>query len=718
MGVVNACRAGMMERSQVADSGLWALCLVARYHGVAVDPAALAQRFRTAEGLDEAAILRAGRSLGLKCRACTLSEARMRKAPLPVIAALRGGGFVLILRLAGDDLLVQRGEDVAPARLAWVDFGREWNGRLILITRRHGLETAARRFGWRWFVPFILKYRAYLLEVLLASFMLQLFALVTPLFFQVVIDKVLVHKGLTTLDVLAGGLLVVSLFDALLAGLRGYVFSHTSNRIDVALGAALFRHLLRLPIAYFEHRRVGDTVARVRELETLRQFLTGSSLTLLVDVSFTLVFFAVMYLYSPRLTLVVAGVLPVYVLLAVSVTPALRARLNEKFDRGADSQAFLVETVAGIETLKASAVEAGAGQRWEERLAAYVAAGFRAGNLANIAGQCAQLINKLMTLLILWLGARLAIDGAITVGQLVAFNMLAGRVAGPILRLSQLWQDLQQAGISLARLGDILDAAPEPGFRPGHIALTEAPGAVVFERVVFRYRSDGPEVLRGIDLRVAQGEVIGIVGRSGSGKSTLAKLIQGLHVPCSGRVLINGVDLAQLDSSWLRSRLGVVLQDSRLFNRTVRENIALADPGLPMARVIQAARMAGAHDFILDLAQGYDTVIGEYGAALSGGQRQRIAIARALITDPSILIFDEASSALDYESEYALQRNMRYICKGRTVFLIAHRLSTLRHADRIIVLDQGRVVEQGDHSDLLARAGYYARLHRHQLGMA
>ena len=708
-----------MEQSQAVDSGLQALCLVARLNGLAVDPAALGQRFRSGGGgFDETAILRAGRALGLKCRACGSSTARLGKVPLPVIAGLRDGGFVLILKVSEDGLLVQRGGDSTPVSLDWDTFTDDWNGRLILLTRRHRLEAAARRFSFHWFLPFILKYRPYLLEVLLASFMLQVFALVTPLFFQVVIDKVLVHKGLTTLDVLAGGLLVVSLFDALLAGLRGYVFSHTSNRIDAALGAELFRHLLRLPIAYFETRRVGDTVARVRELETIRQFITGSSLTLVVDVSFTLVFFAVMFLYSPWLTLIVAGALPFYVLLAVLVTPLLRARLNEKFNRGADSQAFLVESIAGIETLKSSAVEAGVGQRWEERLAAYVTAAFRAGNLSNIASQCAQLINKLMTLLILWLGARLAIDGAITVGQLVAFNMLAARVAGPILRLSQLWQDFQQAGISLARLGDILNASPEPGYRPGRTALAGNPGEVCFEAVRFRYRDEGPEVLQGIDLRVRQGEVIGIVGHSGSGKSTLAKLIQGLYTPSAGRVLIDGVDLTLIDSAWLRSRLGVVLQDSRLFNRTVRENIALADPSLPMARVIQAARMAGAHDFILELAEGYDSLIGEYGANLSGGQRQRIAIARALITDPAILIFDEATSALDYESEYALQQNMRYICKGRTVFLIAHRLSTLRHADRIIVLDQGRVVEQGDHQGLLGQAGYYARLYRHQFGLA
>jgi subfamily B ATP-binding cassette protein HlyB/CyaB len=552
---------------------------------------------------------------------------------------------------------------------------------------------------------------------LLASFFIQIFALITPLFFQVVIDKVLVHRGLTTLDVLAFGFLVVSLFDVILNGLRTYVFSHTTSRIDVTLGADLFRHLLRLPLSYFEARRVGDTVARVRELDSIRNFITGSALTLVIDLLFTVVFFAVMYLYSPTLTYIVLGAIPFYVLLAFFVTPVLRARLHEKFNRGAENQAFLVESVNGIETIKAGAVEPQNQRKWEEQLAGYVKANFKANNLGNIASQVASFINKVTVLLILWIGARLVINGELSVGQLVAFNMLAARVSGPILRLVQLWQEFQQAGISVQRLGDILNAQAEPAYSPSRASLPDLEGRVTFEAVTFRYSPDGPEILRNISLHIPAGKVIGIVGRSGSGKSTLTKLIQRLYVPQSGRVLVDGVDLAMVDTSWLRRNIGVVLQDNFLFNRTIRENIALSDPAMPMERVVQAAKMAGGHEFILELPEGYDNEVGEHGCNLSGGQRQRIAIARALITNPKILIFDEATSALDYESEHIIHQNMRYICKGRTVFIIAHRLSAVREADHIIVIDKGQIVEGGTHSELIERQSYYAQLYSHQVDM-
>ena len=596
-------------------------------------------------------------------------------------------------------------------------FEKRWSGRLILATRRAGIFNDIGQFDFSWFIPAIFKYKKLFGEVFLASFFLQIFALITPLFFQVVIDKVLVHHGLTTLDVLAVGLLVVSLFDVVLGGLRTYVFSHTTSRIDVTLGADLFKHLLRLPLSYFEVRRVGDTVARVRELDSIRNFITGSALTLVIDLLFTVVFFAVMYLYSHLLTYVVLATLPFYILLAFVVTPVLRARLHEKFQRGADNQAFLVEAVNGIETLKTSAVEPQSQRRWEEQLAGYVQSGFKATNLGNVANQIASFINKVTVLLILWLGARLVIDGSLTVGQLVAFNMLAARISGPILRLVKLWQDFQQAGISVQRLGDILNAKPEPAYSPGRASLPDIQGSVTFDKVSFRYRPEGQEILRNISLHVPAGKVIGIVGRSGSGKSTLAKLIQRLYVPQSGRVLVDGVDLTMVDTVWLRRNTGVVLQENFLFNRSIRENITLVDPALPMERVVQAAKMAGAHEFILELQDGYDTLVGEHGCNLSGGQRQRIAIARALITNPRILIFDEATSALDYESEHVILQNMRYICKGRTVFIIAHRLSAVRGADHIIVIDRGMIVENGSHKELMEINGYYSKLYHHQIGM-
>jgi subfamily B ATP-binding cassette protein HlyB/CyaB len=577
------------------------------------------------------------------------------------------------------------------------------------------LRPEDRKFDFTWFIPAIVKYRKLLGEVLIASFFIQLFALLTPLFFQVVIDKVLVHKAMTTLHVVAIGMLAIVLFETILGGLRHYLFSHTSSRIDVSLGAQLFRHMMRLPIAYFEARRVGETVARVRELETIRQFLTSSTLTIVIDLFFTVVFLVVMFYYSPILTFVVLGTIPLYLGLSIIATPLFRGRLEEKFNRGAENQAFLVESINGMETVKAMAIEPAMQRKWEEQLAGYVKSSFRASNLSNIAGQIAQFMGKLTTIVILWIGAHLVMSGELSIGQLIAFNMLAGRVNGPIMRIVQLWQEFQQAGISLQRLGDLLNAPTEPSYT-NRTNLPELKGHIQFDNVTFRYQPDRPEILRQLSLDIEAGKTIGIVGRSGSGKSTLAKLVQRLYVPENGRVLIDGVDLAQIDPVWLRRQIGVVLQENLLFNRSVRDNIALADPGLPMEPIVQAAKLAGAHEFILELPEGYDTVVGEHGASLSGGQRQRIAIARALVTNPRILIFDEATSALDYESESIVQKNLARICQGRSVLIIAHRLSTVRNSDCIYVMDKGEIVESGTHQELLKRNGYYANLHKHQTG--
>jgi subfamily B ATP-binding cassette protein HlyB/CyaB len=616
--------------------------------------------------------------------------------------------------VADDKLLIHDPAGKAPQVIGKDEFLEGWSGTMILVTRRAGLGESFRRFDIAWFIPAVIKYRRYLLEVLAASFFIQLFALLTPIFFQVVVDKVLVHKGVTTLNVLAAGFLFVIAFEVLLTAMRTNVFSHTTSRIDVELGAGLFRHLLRLPLSYFGARRVGGLVARVHELDTIRNFITGSSLTLVIDLFFTIVFFAVMFLYSPLLTLIVLGMMPLYVVIAVFITPVLRKRLDEKFQRGAENQAFLVEAVNGIETIKAGATEPQNQRRWEEQLAAYVKASFQTTQLGNIASQGTAFVNKLTVLLILWIGARLVMGGDLSVGQLIAFNMLAGRVSGPILRLAQLWQQFQQAGISIERLGDILNAQPEPSYQPGRTSLPKLEGRIEFENVRFRYRPDSPEILRNVSLKINSGEIVGVVGRSGSGKSTLAKLVQRLYVPESGRVLVDGVDLAMVEPAWLRRNIGVVLQENFLFNKSVRENIAFSDPSLPMEKVIQAAKLAGAHDFILELPEGYDTFVGERGSQLSGGQRQRIAIARALITNPAILIFDEATSALDYESEHIIQQNMRYICKGRTVIIIAHRLSAVRDANRILVIEKGQVVEEGEHQQLLQAQGYYAGLYGFQ----
>ena len=695
------------------DPGLACLVMLARFHGVAAEPAQLAHEFGEGVPFGITQILLAARKLGLKAKPVKMGIERLATTPLPALAPDREGGFFILAKAEGEQVLIHDPAAARPQTLSREELALRWAGELILFTSRASLAGDMARFDFTWFIPAIVKYRRLLGEILLISFVLNLFALVTPLFFQVVMDKVLVHRGLTTLDVIAVGLLVVSVFEVILAGLRTYVFAHTTSRIDVELGARLFRHLLNLPMAYFQARRVGDSVARVRELENIRQFLTGNAITVVLDVFFSVVFIAVMLFYSGWLTLVVVASLPVYLLISLLITPLLRARLHEKFNRGAENQAFLVETIAGIDTLKAMAVEPQMTRHWDKQLAAYVAAGFRTTKLSTLAHESVNLVGKLVTVVTLWLGARLVIDGALTVGQLIAFNMLAGRVAQPIMRLAQLWTDFQQTGISMQRLGDILNTRTEVAGNKS--PLPALAGRIELDQVHFRYRPDGPEVLRGVSLAIEPGEVIGVVGRSGSGKSTLARLVQRLYVPERGRVLVDGVDLALAEAASLRRQIGVVLQENVLFNRSIRENIALADPGAPLEAVMQAARLAGAHEFILELPEGYDTMVGEHGSTLSGGQRQRIAIARALITQPRILIFDEATSALDYESERVIQQNMQAICRGRTVIIIAHRLSAVREAHRILVIDRGQIVEAGSHAELLQHeAGHYSRLHRLQ----
>jgi subfamily B ATP-binding cassette protein HlyB/CyaB len=700
-----------------ADTGLIGLVMLARFHSVAADPDQLAHEFgESGRAFGVPQILLAAKQLGLKAKLVRTEFSRLDRTPLPALALDLEGRFFILARVDEDQVLIQDPRIERPEVLPAAEFSARWSGELILFASRASLAGELAKFDFTWFIPAVVKYRKLLWEVLGVSLVLQLFALVTPLFFQVVMDKVLVHRGFTTLDVIAVGLLVVTVFEVALSGLRTYVFAHTTSRIDVELGSRLFRHLLHLPLAYFQARRVGDTVARVRELENIRQFLTGNAITLVLDLLFSVVFIGVMLLYSGWLTLVVVLSLPCYMILSFVITPLLRARLHEKFNRGAENQAFLVEAINGIDTLKAMAVEPQMMRRWENQQAAYVTAGFRTATLGTIAHQGVDFIGKLVTVGTIWIGARLVIAGDLTVGQLIAFNMLAGRVAMPVMRLAQLWTDFQQTGISVQRLGDILNARTEVA-SANRSTLPPLTGRIEIDQVVFRYRPDGPEVLRDISLVVEPGQVIGIVGRSGSGKSTLAKLVQRLYLPERGRVLIDGVDLAMADTSSLRRQIGVVLQENMLFNRSIRENIALADPGLALEAVIGAAKLAGAHDFILELPEGYDTMVGEHGATLSGGQRQRIAIARALIGNPRILIFDEATSALDYESERIIQNNMRAICKGRTVLIIAHRLSAVRDANRIIVIDRGQIVEAGSHAELLAHeAGHYSRLHRLQQG--
>lgn len=720
------------EQHQTTDSGLLSLLLIAGLHGVSADIAKLQHEFG-AEAFTSDTLLRAAQFLGMRAKAVNQDPGRLDRVPLPAIAQDKHGHFFVIAKIdigqpstteatqanviglpAGTRILIQRPEQ-APNVIRLDEFLALWSGKMLFFTSKASYAGEMAKFDFTWFIPAIVKYRKLLQEVLLISFVLQLIALATPMFFQAVIDKVLVNHALKTLHVIAIGLICATLFEAVLTGIRTYVFAHTSSKIDVELGARLFKHLLNLPISYFHARRVGDSVARVRELENIRSFLTSNAMTLILDLLFSFVFLGIMFWYSGWLTLIVVISIPIYALVSVVFTPILRARLNDKFNKGAENQSFLVETISGIDTVKAMAVEPSWQKKWEKQLAAYVASGLSTNTVAMFASGSVTLISKLVTVAIMWAGASLVIDNQITVGELVAFNMLAGQVATPILRLAQLWNDFQQVGISVSRLGDILNTRTEIVGQKTRIPRIA--GAIEFDQVAFRYRPDTPDVIRGVQLAIKPGEIIGIVGRSGSGKSTLTKLVQRLHVPDRGRVLIDGQDIAVVDTTSLRHQIGVVLQENVLFNRAIRDNIALSNPALPIEMIIEAAKLAGAHEFICELPEGYDTLVGEHGTGLSGGQRQRIAIARALITNPRILIFDEATSALDYESEQIIQNNMRRICAGRTVLIIAHRLSAVREADRIIVLERGQIAEEGNHDTLLANPeGIYRHLYQLQQG--
>jgi ATP-binding cassette, subfamily B, bacterial HlyB/CyaB len=707
----NTCKQSLL-------GALQALTLIARLHHVACDAAALLHQLGRSPSdrfvVDD--LLLVAKQLGLRARRSSTAPDRLTLTPLPALALMKDGSLVVLAQCDGKRVLLQRFADDAEQRPLiepFTAFIEQWTGDLILITSRASLAGELAKFDFSWFIPSLVKHRRLLGEVLLVSMVLQLFALVSPLFFQVVMDKVLVHRGTSTLDVLVVGLVVVMLFESGLTVLRSYVFSHTTSRIDVELGSRLYRHLLNLPLSYFESRRVGDSVARVRELENIRSFLTGSALTLVLDVVFSVLFVAVMLLYSVKLTLIVLLSMPLYLLLSLAVVPVLRVRLEEKFSRGAENQALLVESITGAQTVKAGALEPVFARKWDQQLAGYVSASFRTQNLATAAREAVNVVGKLVSAAVLWFGAHAVMSGDLTVGMFVAFTMFANRVAQPIMRIAQMWTDFQQTGISVRRLGDILNTRTE--VPPQAVAqLPPVKGRITLDGVTFRYRPEAPPVLHAVSLDIRAGEVIGIVGRSGSGKSTLTKLVQRLYSPEQGRLLVDGIDIGLIDAAQLRRQVGVVLQENLLFNRSVRENIAIADPAAPLEAVMHAASLAGAQEFISELPQGYDTVVGEQGTGLSGGQRQRIAIARALFTNPRILILDEATSALDYESEAILHKNMAAICKGRTVIIIAHRLTAVRHANRIIAMDKGRIAEAGSHEALLQQNGLYARLWRMQ----
>lgn len=697
---------------------LSALVMLAQYHGIAVSTQDIQHQFDPeGEGISKEGWLLAARQVGLKSRADNKNIKRLPYLTFPLLVWQENGEHFILAGIEQNkkkyliyDFRVER-----SVTLSEEEFESRYSGQVISVTSRASAFENIARFDFSWFVPVIIKYRRIFIDVIAASVALQIFALITPLLFQVIMDKVIVHRGFSTLNVIIITLSFIIVSEALLGGLRTYIFSHTTSRIDVELGSRLFRHMLALPLSYFSVRSVGDTIARIKELEQIRSFLTGQALTSVLDIFFSFIFLALMWTYSHTLTLVVLLSLPVYILWSILINPIFKNRLDKKFSRNAENQSFLVETVTAIGMIKSMAVIPQITSHWDKLLASYVGASFSVVHLATIGQQGIQLIQKSVMVITLWLGSHLVIEGELTIGQLIAFNMLSGQVTAPILRLAQLWQDFQQVGISVSRLGDILNYPTE--ISGSRINLPQVKGNIEFKNISFRYKPDIPLTLENVSFSLRAGEIVGVVGRSGSGKSTLTRLLLRLYIAEQGQILIDDYDISLVNPASLRRQIGVVQQENILLNRSIRDNISLACPGVAMDRIIAAARLAGAHDFISELSEGYDTIVGEQGAILSGGQRQRIAIARALITDPRILILDEATSALDYESENIIMCNMHNICRNRTVIIIAHRLSTVRIADKILVMEKGQVVESGTHRELLARPdGIYNYLHQLQLG--
>ncbi len=693
--------------------GFMAVAQLASHHGVLASAAQLSHETGlgdvppTADDLARSAI-----GIGLKARVVrdpTLK--RLKTIPVPAIIKVKDGTWA-VFGVETDPGLYRVIDPVTRRQLQLPieDVLARIDRDVILIGKSAELSVEQLKFGLSWFVPALKRYRKPFVHVLVTSFFINLLALATPLVFQLVVDKVLVSKSYSTLVVVILAMVLISFFSGILKYLRAYVLNHTSNRIDVELGAKLYAHLVRLPISYFDRRPAGIIVTRAREIETVRRFLTDQSLTSVIDLMFLFIYIAVLMLYSAKLTLVILLLIPVYFGISVLMKPAYRRRLKDKFRRWSKAQQLLVETVVGIQTIKASAVEPIFQKLWEERLSLYVKAGFRSIMLGTVTQTGIQFVTNLQTALVLFFGTQLVISGNMTVGGLIAFSMIGQRVTQPILRSAQLYQGFQEVQVSLEHLADILDAPVER--QPSSLQSLPVPrGEIQLRNVSFRYRPELPEALSKVSLHVAPGEVVGIVGPSGSGKSTLTKLVQRFHGPTSGDILLDGIDIAQVDPTWLRRQLGVVLQENFLFNQTVHDNIALANPSMSRAQVVRVSRLAGADEFVSKLPQGYDTMIEERGANLSGGQRQRIAIARALATDPRILIFDEATSALDYESERIIRENMEQIARGRTVIIIAHRLAAVRHCDRIVGMIHGEITEVGTHDELIRRRdGLYARL--------
>ncbi|MEH2226704.1 peptidase domain-containing ABC transporter [Nostoc sp.] len=651
--------------------------------------------------------------MGLTTQMVKVPATAVGRLQLPVMISWQDS-FAIIYKNSDRELLIAVPE-MGLLRYKLRDFAENWGAEGEVLLLQTTKNTPKARFSLSWFVPSLRRYRKVLIEVLIASIVIQLFGLVNPLATQVIIDKVLVGNSPDTLEVFGIFLLVVAVIEAILTSIRTHLFTDTTNRIDLALGSEVINHLLRLPLSYFERRPVGELATRIHELENIRSFLTGTALTVVMDAVFSVVYIVVMAIYSPVLTLVALATVPLFGLLNLMVSPVMRRQLQEKAECNAETQSYLVEVMGGMQTVKAQNLEMRSRWQWQERYARYISAGFKTVSTQTTAGSVSSFLNKFSSMLVLWVGAFLVLNQHLTLGQLIAFRILAGYVTSPLLRLMQLWQNFQETALSLQRLADILDTPQEVEIgNCQNILMPSVQGSVRFENLSFSFAEHGPLQLCNINLDFPAGSFVGIVGQSGSGKSTLLKLLPRLYEPKSGKILIDDYDISKVELYSLRRQIGMVLQDTLLFDGTIRENIALGYPDASDEEIINAAKVAFAHDFIMSLPSGYNTRVGERGSGLSGGQRQRVAIARTVLQNPQLLILDEATSALDYNAEAQVCRNLASAFRDKTVFFITHRLSTIRHADVILMMDGGAVVEQGTHEELMALKGYYYCLYQQQ----
>lgn len=689
------------------QSFLIAFKVVAELNKVSIDIESIIKK-HSIQSIDKDLAFRIIKQEGFYFKEKNIS-ANLSKYPLPALYQDSTGFYKVILKIEKDDILIFNTENGLTETVKLSDFNP--NDKIIILKYK-GLTDNV-KFGFSWFFEQLLKYKTIVGEIFFASFLIQVLALITPLFTQIILDKVLVHQTLSTLNVIAVGFIAVAVFDFGLNFFRTYVFSHTTSKMDATLGSKLFIHLMALPLSYFEARKVGNIISKIRELEHIREFIANKSVTLILDILFSFVFLIIMFFYSVELTLITLFFITVIALLYFFLTPQLRKKLEENFQMGANSNSYLVEATSGIQTIKSLSVEGEMKKQWEQHLGKYVESSFNLSKLSNVLGSFSNFLQKLLTLAILYVGVLLVIEQKLTVGQLIAFQMFSNQFTAPIMRLVGLWNEFQQTLLSVDRLGDILNS-PTENDNKNAITLEKINGNVKFEGLSFKYPNKNKNILNNFSLDIKKGESIGIVGRSGSGKSTLTKLIQRLYLANEGAIYIDGIDIRHFNINWLRQNIGVVLQENYLFSGSIRENISSPFPAASMEQILNVSKIAGADEFISEFEEGYETIIGERGSSLSGGQKQRIAIARALISDPKILIFDEATSALDYESEHIIQQNMNFIKGDRTMFIVAHRLSTVKNCDRIIVMEKGVIVEEGTHDDLILLKGYYYNLYLKQ----